>query len=144
MTWGNKLVLVFIGFAALMGTLVYNCMKQNFELVSKDYYNDELKYQDKIDGTNNANKLSAVSFSQTAGEIKIKLPEELNGSVTSAEAWFYCATDSKNDRRIKLDVNDKGLMTVEKTKLASTNYLVKLNWQVGDKKYYNEQSITVQ
>ena len=51
MTWGNKLLLVFAAFALLIGTLVYKCMQQNFELVSKDYYNDELQLykQKKLD-----------------------------------------------------------------------------------------------
>ncbi|MDB5191011.1 MAG: hypothetical protein JWQ96_574 [Segetibacter sp.] len=141
MTWGNKLVFVFIAFAALMGTLVYKCMQQNFELVSKDYYNEELRYQDKIDGTNNANKLSNVKVDYSGDELHIHLPKELNGLALTGDALFYCATNSKFDRKLPLQVNDEGLMNVGLRILAKTNYILKISWQVGNEQYYNEQSV---
>ena len=71
MTWGTKLLLVFTAFALLMSTLVYMCMKQKFELVSKDYYKDELRYQDKIDGMNNANKIGNVLIQENQENVSI-------------------------------------------------------------------------
>lgn len=144
MSWGNKLVIVFVVFAGLIGTLVYNCTKQNFELVSKDYYNDELKYQEKIDGANNANKLTTVALSQSPAEVTIQLPKELNGLAVNGEAWFYCVTNSKNDRRLPMLVDEEGMMVIDKAKLATARYLVKLQWKVGNHDYYNEQTIRVQ
>jgi len=49
MNWGNKLVLVFIVFGAFIGYLVYQAVNTKYDLVSKDYYKDELRYQEKID-----------------------------------------------------------------------------------------------
>ncbi|MEP7318229.1 MAG: FixH family protein [Panacibacter sp.] len=141
MNWGNKLLLVFIVFGALIGTLVYKCMQQNFELVSKDYYGDELRYQDKIDGVANANKLSTVRVTEDIADISIQLPKELNGMPLTGEAWFYCANNASNDRRIPLTVDNNGAMFIEKNKLAKTKYLLKLNWQSGEEIFYNEQSI---
>ena len=40
MNWGNKLMLVFIVFALLIGTLVYKSINTKYDLVSKDYYKD--------------------------------------------------------------------------------------------------------
>jgi hypothetical protein len=144
MTWGNKLLIVFIAFAGLMGTLVYKCMNQNFELVTKDYYNDELRYQDKIDGMNNANRLSDVAVSQsTTGDVQIVLPKELNGLATTGSVWFYCPTSSINDRKLPLQVNEEGVMDVKRGLLTATNYQVKITWQVGDDKYFSEKLIAV-
>ncbi|MBG9378120.1 FixH family protein [Panacibacter sp. DH6] len=143
MSWGNKLLVAFIAFGALIGTLVYKCMHQNFELVSKDYYADELKYQDRIDGANNAGKLSAVQVSTTGTELAIQLPKELNGQVLKGEAWFYCATNAADDRRIPLTVDDKGIMLVDKSKLAKASYVLKLNWENTSEKFYNEQAVSL-
>ena len=143
MTWGTKLLLVFAGFAILMSSLVYLCMKQNFELVSKDYYAEELRYQDKIDGMNNANKISAVSVEERAGGIAIQLPKEVQGLATTGQVHFYCPEDSKRDRKIELAVNDEGLMLIDKAKVTKANYVVKVNWQNGDKKYFAEQRLSV-
>jgi hypothetical protein len=143
MSWGNKLLLVFVGFGMLITTLVYKCMQHNFELVSKDYYNDELRYQDKIDGVHNANKLSNVQIAQTPEEVSIQLPKELNGLATTGQVWFYCPTKASDDRKIPVEADDNGMFKIDKKKLARTNYQVKLSWQTGDDKFYNEQSLEV-
>ena len=143
MSWGNKLVVAFVLFAALIGTLVYKCMNQNFELVSKDYYNEELRYQDRINATNNANKLSAVQLSQSEKYVSIQLPGELNGLAVKGEAFFYCAANSSNDRKIPLQVTGAGLMQIDKSRLVKDYYQVKLSWQNGTNHFYNEQRLQV-
>lgn len=61
MNWGNKLLVTFIVFGAGMGVLVYKSMNTTYELVEKDYYKKELRYQEVIDGSNRANALSAAA-----------------------------------------------------------------------------------
>jgi hypothetical protein len=119
-------------------------MKQNFELVSKDYYAEELRYQDKIDGMNNANKIGAVSVTERAGGIAIQLPKEVQGLATTGQVHFYCPEDSKKDRKIELAVNDEGLMLIDKAKVTKANYVVKVTWQNGKDKYFSEQTLAIQ
>ena len=69
MNWGNKLILVFIVFAVMMSVLVYKSVNTKYDLVSKDYYKDELRYQDKIDGMHNAAKVSDVVVTQDADNV---------------------------------------------------------------------------
>jgi hypothetical protein len=118
-------------------------MHQNFELVTKDYYTDELRYQDKIDAMNNANKISSVVIDQNNDKVSIQLPKEIKGLATSGQLWFYCPVNSVNDRKIPLQVNDEGVMLIDKSKIARSNYQVKLNWQIGKEQYYTEKSLTV-
>ena len=143
MSWGNKLVVVFILFAILIGTLVYKAVNTKYELVSKDYYKDELRYQDKIDGKNNASKLSNVSVTQDADAVLIDLPSEMKGKKIDGEAWFYCKTDAQKDRKIALQVDTSGRQLILKSQLAKGAFELKLNWQSGGEKYYTEQNITV-
>ena len=75
MNWGYKLMFVFIVFAGLMGTLVYKSMNTKYELVTKDYYKDELKYQDRIDAKNESSKLSDISILQDKDSIVINFPK---------------------------------------------------------------------
>jgi len=62
---------------------------------------------------------------------------------TTGEAWFYCATNASNDRKIPLGASEDGTIKIDKRKLAKTNYQVKLSWQKGNDKFYNEQSLQV-
>jgi len=95
MSWGNKLVLVFIVFGLFIGVLVYKAMNTKSDLVSKEYYKEELKYQEKIDGMNNAAKLSAVKIEQDLAAIRIQLPAEQKGAEVYGDIYFYCITEEK-------------------------------------------------
>jgi len=144
MNWGNKLVVVFILFGILMATLVYKAVNTKFELVSKDYYKDELRYQDRIDGRNNAALIGKVAVTQDAEVLTIGLPVEMKGVKVEGEAWFYCKTDAVRDRKIALAVDTSGKQLILKNQLAKgTTYELKLNWQAGDQKYYTEQIVNV-
>ncbi|OZA73450.1 MAG: endopeptidase La [Thiotrichales bacterium 39-47-5] len=101
MNWGNKLIIVFILFACIIGTMVYKAINTKVELVSKDYYKDELRYQDRIDGRNNAEKIGKVAVTQDAESVAIALPAEMKGIAVTGEAWFYCQTDDVKDRIVE-------------------------------------------
>jgi hypothetical protein len=62
----------FILFALFIGTLVVISMKQEVSLVSKDYYQDELKHSEKMQRMNNANALAAKPELSFEGN-KVKL-----------------------------------------------------------------------
>jgi hypothetical protein len=83
LNWGHKITLAFSAFVLLMFTLVYKSMKTDFQLVTKEYYKDELAYQQVIDGTNRANKLKGnVQVAQTKDGLSIQLPAEMKGKTS--------------------------------------------------------------
>lgn len=143
MNWGNKLITVFIAFAALILTLVYMAANTRFDLVTKDYYKEELRYQDKIDAMINASRLSRVAVEQDAYALTIALPKEMNGKKISGEAWFYCKTDAANDRKIILNVDDSSRQLIMKNLLVKGPYQLKLNWQSQAGNYYKEMEIII-
>ncbi len=141
MNWGNKLILVFIGFAGLMATLVYKAVNTRYELVSKEYYQDELRYQDKIDGKANAATIGAIVVTATKENLVLQLPKEMEGLSIKGEAWFYCKTDAIKDLRLPLAVDADGRQIITREKLRADKYLLKLSWEAADKKYYLEKEI---
>lgn len=146
MSWGNKLVLVFVAFAALIGTLVYKSMNTKFELVTKDYYKEELRYQQKIDGARNASQLSAVAVKQDSSFVTVVMPSELKGKSLSGEVVFYCGSDAGKDLAMPLKLDAQGdqlVQLVSKKLLAQGAYQVKLRWQANDSTYYVEKQINI-
>ncbi len=141
MNWGNKLILVFIGFAGLMATLVYKAVNTRFELVSKEYYQDELRYQDKIDGRANAASIGTVLITGENENLVLQLPKEMVGLTVKGEAWFYYKTDATKDLRLPLATDTAGRQIVDRKKLPANKYLLKLSWEAANKKYYLEKEI---
>ena len=143
MNWGHKLTIVFIAFAALIGTLVYKCTQQKFDLVSDDYYVQELKYQDKIDGSKAASAISPVKISQTASDVVIQMPEEVRGLSLKGDVWLYCAYKASDDVKLPLRMDANGIMEINKKHIAGSNYTAKITWSSGATNYYKELPLTI-
>jgi len=100
MNWGNKLLVTFVVFGAGMIFLVYRAVKTNYELVEKDYYKNELGYQQVIDGVNRVNALStSVKIQSVAEGILLQLPEEMKNKNITGSILFYCAYDEQKDKK---------------------------------------------
>jgi hypothetical protein len=143
MNWGNKLVVVFIVFGIFIGYLVYRAVTTKYDLVSKDYYKDELRYQDKLDRIKNASKISEVKIDQDVDAIILHLPQEQKGLVVSGEVYFYCITDDRKDFRTSLQVDSTNTQVVLKKLLQKGAFDVKINWQRGTDLYYFEKKVLV-
>jgi len=144
MNWGNKLLLTFVIFASGMSYLVYRSMHVNFELVEKDYYKSELRYQDVIDGTNLANKLdSTVSLQQNDNGVLLKLSQEMKNKIITGNIWFYCAYDEKKDKKFQLDVASDGTQQFQPAIILPGSYTVKVSWTSDGKNYFAEKKLMV-
>ena len=144
MSWGNKLIIVFIVFAALMATLVYKATQTKFELVSKDYYQDELRYQDKIDGAANAALEAPISIQLNDEIISIEFPDAQKNANITGEAWFYCSVDATKDKRFVLSVDSTGIQRIERKRLQKGDYQIKISYEINQKKYYVAQQLHLQ
>lgn len=142
MNWGNKLVIVFVAFTVLIGTLVYKAINAQYDLVSEEYYQDELEYEDHITAVKNATKLSDVTVLQSATSIIVTLPKEMNGYKIDGNAWFYYKTNAAKDRRQVFSTSD-GITSFAKQGLPKGNVLLKLNWTSGNENYYVEKIINL-
>lgn len=144
MNWGNKLLLVFIVFGLGMGYLVYRSMNTDFELVEKDYYKAELRYQQVIDASNQANQLSSpVNFEQTENGISVQLPAEMKNKTIAGEIFFYCAYDGSKDKKFTIQADTEGRQLIPLTAVLPGNYTVKIDWNVEGKRYYSEKLFSV-
>lgn len=144
MSWGNKLLLVFIAFTGLMFYMTYRCVTTPVELVANEYYRDELVYQNVIDGTKNANALSRkVIIHQDADKIWIEFPPEMINSRLTGSVLFYNAANLSRDRNVKLNVQSGGKMELDASLLGSGQFTVKITWNTNNTDYYSELNIMV-
>jgi hypothetical protein len=144
MNWGNKLLVTFVVFAAFMSYMLYRCLNTNYDLVTKDYYKDELAYQQVIDGANHANALKGqVSLSQQGSQIRLQMPADMNGKAPAGEVFFYCASDASRDRKIPLKADGTGQQWLDAATLAPGPYRVKITWTAAGVQYFSEEPFSV-
>lgn len=144
MNWGNKLLATFIVFAGGMGFLVYRSVTTQFELVEKDYYKQELRYQQKIDGAREVSNLSGtILLTQNEKGIHLQLPVEMKNRNLTGEVWFYCAYNEKKDKKFSLQTNTEAVQSFGLQEVEPGQYTVKINWKDGQTSYYSEKNLTV-
>lgn len=144
MNWGRALLLVFVVFAGFMGYLVYRASGTHFDLVSKEYYRDELNYQDKIDGMRRAAAISKVVV-KTGGnrQLLVELPAELKGKQINGELWLYCKTNAALDLKLPLKLDTALVRGFDLSAHPAGKYIVKLHWEADQLKYDAEEEINL-
>lgn len=144
MNWGNKLLMAFLAFGLMIGYLVFRAVNTNFEIVEKDYYKKELRYQQVIDGNIRANGLaSQIQINETGNDMSLQFPVELNDKLISGNILFYCSYDKSKDRKFEIQTNNIGLQTFSKEVIIPGNYIVKIDWTCDGKNYYSEKNFTI-
>ena len=144
LNWGHKMMLVFLVFVGGMSYMVYRCIKTNYDLVSKDYYKEELSYQQVIDGATRANQLgNKIAITQSGHEIVLQLPNEMKHTAVKGTAWFYYAPDAKRDKQIALNPNASGEQSINSSQFFPGNYTVKIKWESKGQQYYSEEHVTI-
>jgi hypothetical protein len=143
MNWGYKILIVYLVFVTGMLTLVYMSSMENKDLVSENYYEEEIKYQHVIDESANTASLSSEPvINRNKNIVNITFPAEFTNEKTDGDWVLYYAADKSKDVQGKLNVVN-GKYSIELPDNATGTYQLKLKWQVAKKKYYYEKVITL-
>ncbi len=139
MSWGTKITLSFVAFVAVIITLVVISMRQDISLVARDYYVQEIAYQDQIDRIRNNEELgelkTEVVYDRSAGKIVLKAPgaEALEGTV-----YFFRPSDATLDKKYSIRIRD-GRQVFAASDFQKGLWRVKVSWQVDEKEFYTEK-----
>jgi hypothetical protein len=139
--WGWKITLLYTSFVVMMVTLVVASSRQKFDLVSKDYYKEELAYQNVIDaGKNLAGLSTPVAIHANETDVTIEFPKEFNEKAISGHIKFYSAVDAAWDRTFDINAGNN-VVTIPRSALQKTRYTIKISCVVDEKNYYRESEI---
>ena len=141
LSWGYKIMFVYIAFVAGMGVLVFKASSQKFDLVTKDYYDQELKYQQVIDQAANSSKLSApIIIERNLDDLKISFPDEMKNKKKFVDFYLYYAADAKKDFRKSFELNENEITQALPVGMKGM-YELKLSWEAEGVKYYFEKKL---
>jgi len=141
-SWGTRILFLYLGFVALIVTLVTMSMKQQTDLVAKDYYAQELAYQSRLDKINRSRALSKpVSWKLENRKLVITFPTEVTSSVTGT-VYLYCPSDAAKDLKTKLGSNTREAI-IDLGAAVPGQYQVQLDWQSGSETYFDEGVINL-
>ena len=142
MNWGNKIAFLYLSFATMIGVMVYKSATQTVDLVAPNYYEQELKYQDKIDGMNNLSAESnVIIIVQKEGTISFNFSKEMG--TAQGHILFFKPDNASSDFETEIKTNAEGVQNIDTKELSKGTYLVKIDWKLGDKKFFKEERISI-
>ena len=142
--WGTGIALVYGAFALVMVTVVIISRQHDPGLVSKDYYNLDLNYQDRMDKKQNAVNLAEalqVQFDAKRKVIRLKFPAQIGAPAGSIKC--YRPASIQDDFNLDVKTNPDGLMEIPAEQLTNGLWHIEVDWQANGIKYFNESKITV-
>jgi hypothetical protein len=138
---GKWIIVAFVLFAGFIATLVVVCMRQEINLVSADYYKQELVYQDQIERINNAKHLIQKPVI-VATRNTMKVTFDSTQRIQQGELQLFCPSNARMDRTFTL-TPDQHEFDASVSGLASGMYRVKLFWTMNGKDYFQEEIVNL-
>lgn len=143
MNFGVKITVLYLSFVALILTLVFMCFGQKVELVSKDYYAQEIAFQDKINAVNNEKSLTgSINHSVNGNEIVLTIDSTLLSNDFEGTVVFFRTSDSSKDVKLKMNFNNY-TQIINGSSLIHGAYKLQLTWVTNHTKYFKEEVIFI-
>lgn len=143
MDWGYKIFIVYIVFVSGIMFLIFKSSGQKVDLVTTDYYDKELIYQQKIDAMNNVSRLSdTVKYGITKKGLVIVFPKDFSGQTVAGNAVLYCPSDENKDLKQNFSVKDLPL-SVPIHSCNKKEYELQLTWQSNGTNYYFAKKLLI-
>ena len=140
MNWGKSIVLSFILFGVFIGVLVGVCMRQDVPLVSKQYYQDELKFEDQIGRVNNTNALTSQPSIVLEGQ-SLRVTYEHFADIANGKLKLVRPSDASLDREFEVLSRTDSQQVFVLDNLKKGLYHAQFSWKQDDKEYYLEKTI---
>ena len=143
-SWGTGIFISYSVFMVLTILTAVYFMNQDVNLVTDDYYQQEIKYQDQIDKIQRTNSLPEKPVIDFDGSgVSLSFPKSLIKKNVIGKIHFYRPSNPKLDFDIPLSLNSDGSQFVSTKRLASGFWRLKLYWSMGGNEYYNEKEVII-
>ncbi len=137
--WGTKIGLLYTAFVVFILVMVYLAFGQKYDLVTEDYYAQEVKYQGTIDSRTRAENLKENLTTSIEGDfLKVIFPQQntlLKGTINC-----FRPSDQSKDFTEEFET-ENGYYKIPLNKFISGKYTLKIKWNEGSLAYYKEQIV---
>lgn len=146
MNWGIKLTLVIVVFIALMAIMVVYSFRQDLNMVTDNYYEKDLQYQEQIEKIKNTQSLiekPKVLYRSTDKLISITFPERIYDQDIEGEIQLFRPSDHNMDKSYKISLDEYGHQAIHVAALSRGEWYVKLMWTDLHDEFYDEVKIFI-
>jgi hypothetical protein len=142
--WGTGILLFLILFLAACAVFITFAMRQDVNLVHKDYYEKGVDYTEQmnVDARSLPFKNDFTVTNQN-DFLVVNIEESLSAKIDSGKILMYRPSNSKHDIWYTMNANSSRI-DLSKENLVSGRYIFKMHWYSNGLKYEIEQPVNVQ
>lgn len=142
--WGWKIGLLYGGFVVMIITLAFRASSEKVELVTKNYYEEELKYQERIDQQHMADSLHLrPEWTVGHGHVSMKIPSTDHVAEVKGTVKFYCPSDAQKDFSYPFTAKTDSDVVISHAGLAHSLYRVNVEWTQDSHQLLSESVLKI-
>jgi hypothetical protein len=144
--WPIGIIVVCALFVAGTATLIVVACSQHTDLVTPDYYEQELRFQghiDRVQRTRSSAPQASVAYNAAAQSITVSLPPAQVRPPVTGRIELYRPSAAGLDRAINLEPDARGIQRLDASGLAPGLWKVRVSWTAAEQTYYLEQKVVV-
>lgn len=142
--WGKGIVIaivLFVGFIMYFVVTMTTQNEYNHDLVTDNYYEKELTYQQKINAAKNAQDLGEnIAIEKTADGLIITFPKVFEKERTQGKVFLYRPSDKRLDFEIPFSLAKNYLLVPDKN-LLDGRWNIAVDIKHNKKNYFFSEEI---
>jgi len=137
LSWGTGIWAFYGLFVVGILTLVAVSVAQKSDLVTDQYYAEELKFQDKIDKINHAKTLATpLVWKMTDAGVEVQYPADIKG--IRGKGRFYCPSDNRKDFSFDIEPDAQYQQLIPSNQIPEGRFQIQFDWQANGITYWHE------
>jgi nitrogen fixation protein FixH len=144
--WPYGIIAAFALFLSGTAGLVVLACAHKSDLVSRDYYEEEVRFQSHLDRADRARNLAtraSVVYDPATRRITLSFPLEPARGAARGRVQLYRPSEAGLDRQVELRVDANGVQTIDAADLKSGLWKVKVTWSAGGEDYFLDEKIVI-
>jgi len=141
---GLTIFLTFMVVSSLI--FVYYTTQLSFDLVTEEYYQEGLAYQEQINRINNSGGLSEQLSISLLGKnhLALQFPDSIPALKIGGTTMFFRPDNGTLDFNTAIKVDSTRKQIIDVSGMKKGNWKVKVFWTDGSLEYYNEAPVFIE
>ncbi len=142
--WGTGIFIFLVLFLLACAAFIIFALRQNVNLVHKDYYEKGVNYTDQMNVSARSKQYYSSIQTQLFKEyLRIDLEDSLASKIDSGNVLLYRPSNSRLDIILPLNQIENSIL-ISKEDLVNGRYILKMTWYFDGQKYQVDKQVNIQ
>jgi len=144
-SWGVGITITIIVFTLISFAFIYFAFNQEVNLVRDDYYEEEVRHQEKIDKIKRTQNLTKQLIVKLEAEnIVLNFPTLFDQKKITGTILLFRPADRNKDKLFPVEADSNLTQYIETNDIIPGLWKVQVNWEVDSNSFFNEKILMVQ